>query len=99
MPFVLLAPAHSLEYMRSYGFRTFDGIFDESYDTETDDFKRVEKVTRILKDLDNLTAEERQQIHQACLPIVQHNFEHFYGGAFDEVLWQELINMLNGIHS
>ena len=99
MPFVLLAPAHSLEYMRNYGFRTFDGIFDESYDTETDDFKRVEKVTRILKDLDNLTAEERQQIHQACLPIVQHNFEHFYGGAFDEVLWQELINMLNGIHS
>ena len=98
MPFVLVAPAGSLEYMRGYGFRTFAGIFDESYDEETDDVRRIEKVTKLLKDLDNLSVAERQQIHQACLPVVQHNYEHFYGGAFDAVLWQELMGMLNGIH-
>jgi hypothetical protein len=37
MPFVLVASAGSLAYLREYGFRTFAGIFDESYDTETDD--------------------------------------------------------------
>jgi hypothetical protein len=99
MPFVLVAPAHSLEYMRGYGFKTFAGIFDESYDEETDDVKRIEKVTRLLKDLDNLSTAERQQIHQACLPVVQHNYEHFYGGAFDAVLWQELMSMFNGLRS
>ena len=95
MPFILVAPAHSLEYMRSYGFKTFDGIIDESYDQETDDFKRIEKVTALLKDLDNLSIEERQKIQQACVPIVEHNFNHFYNGGFTEVLWEELQNMLN----
>ena len=95
MPFVLVAPAGSLEYMRSYGFRTFDGIIDESYDLETDDIKRIEKVTQLLKDLDNLTVAERQAIHRACLPIVEHNFEHFYGAGLEQVLWTELLGMFS----
>lgn len=99
MPFVLMAPAGSLEYMRSYGFKTFDGIFDESYDLETDDIKRVEKVTKLLKDLDNLTPEERLDIHRRCLPAVIHNYEHFYGGNFDRVLWRELQEMLSELCS
>jgi hypothetical protein len=99
MPFVLVAPAHSLEYMRSYGFKTFDGIFDESYDLETHDSKRIEKVTKLLKDLDLLSVAERQAIHRACLPIVQHNFEHFYGTGLENILWPELINMLDELRS
>ena len=66
MPFVLVAPAGSLEYLREYGFKTFAGVFDESYDTETDDILRIEKVAQLLKDLNNLSVAERQQIHQAC---------------------------------
>jgi hypothetical protein len=97
MPFVLVASAGSLEYLREYGFQTFDGILDESYDTETDDMRRVERVTQLLKDLDNLSVRERQQIHQACLPRVQHNYNHFYRGGFTDVLWRELTNMLNGL--
>ena len=97
MPFVLVAPAHSLEYLRSYGFKTFDGIFDESYDLETDDILRVEKVTQLLKDLDNLSNQERQQIHRACIPIVEHNFRHFYRGGLSHVLWDELTGMLDGL--
>jgi len=97
MPFVLVAPAGSLAYMREYGFQTFDGIFDESYDLETDDFKRVEKVTQLLKDLDSLSSEQRLNIHRACLPIVEHNYNHFYNGGFTEILWTELVNMLDGL--
>lgn len=99
MPFVLVAPAGSLEYMRSYGFKTFGDVFDESYDLETDDVKRIEKVTRLLKDLDNLSPEDRQDIHRRCLPAVIHNYEHFYGGNFDRVLWRELTGMLDGLCS
>lgn len=99
MPFVLMAPAGSLEYMRGYGFQTFAGIFDESYDEETDDIRRIERVTQLLKDLNNLSTAERQQIHRACLPVVQHNYEHFYGGAFDQILWKELQSMLHGFQS
>ena len=97
MPFVLVAPAGSLEYMRSYGFRTFGDVFDESYDEETDDVLRVEKVTRLLKDLDSLSARERHEVHRACLSAVEHNYEHFYGTGLEKILWQELQDMLRGL--
>jgi hypothetical protein len=97
MPFVLVAPAGSLEYLRQYGFKTFGSIFDESYDNETDDVKRIERVIKLLRDLDNLSNHERQQIHRACLPIVEHNFNHFYRGEFSNILWRELTTMLEGL--
>jgi hypothetical protein len=95
MPFVLVAPAGSLAYMREYGFRTFAGVFDESYDDETDDILRIERVTTLLKELNDLSLKERQAIHRACLPIVEHNFSHFYNGGLTNVLWAELQAMLN----
>ena len=97
MPFVLVAPAGSLEYLREYGFQTFAGIFDESYDAETNDILRVEKVVKLLKELDGLSVQERQQIHRACLPRVEHNYNHFYRGGFANLLWTELTGMLNGL--
>jgi hypothetical protein len=95
MPFVLVAPAGSLAYMRGYGFKTFANIFDESYDLETDDIKRIEKVTQLLKDLDSLSENARRQLHQACLPIVEYNYNHFYNGGLTKILWAELMDMLN----
>jgi len=97
MPFVLVAPAGSLAYLREYGFKTFASVFDESYDEETDDILRIEKTARLLKDLDSLTVRERQAVHQACLPIVEHNYRHFYRGGFADILWTELTSMLNNL--
>lgn len=97
MPFVLIAPAGSLEYLKEYGFKTFASVFDESYDQETNDILRIEKATKLLKDLDDLTLKDRLQIHRACLPIVEHNYNHFYHGGLSNILWPELTNMLNGI--
>jgi hypothetical protein len=97
MPFVLVAPSGSLEYLREYGFKTFDGIIDESYDQETDDFARIEKISKLLQDLNNLSTQEKHSIHQACLPIVEHNYNHFYKGNFADILWKELTNMLEGL--
>lgn len=97
MPFILVSTAGSLAYLREYGFKTFGDIWDESYDLETDDILRIERVTQLLRDLDNLDLKERQLIHEACVPIVEHNYRHFYGGGLTDVLWQELTGMLNGI--
>jgi len=99
MPFVLIAPAGSLEYMRSYGFKTFGSVFDESYDAELNDIARIEQVVKLLKDLDTLSIKERQQIHQACLPMVEHNYNHFYHGGLTDILWSELQLMLNELRS
>lgn len=95
MPFVLAATAGSLEYLRSYGFRTFDHIWDESYDQETDDLARLEKVVQLLKNLDELSAHQREVMWSHALPVITHNWNHFYHGGFESVLWKELIGMLS----
>ena len=99
MPFVLVAPAGSLAYMREYGFKTFGDVIDESYDNETNDIQRVEKVVQLLKDLDNLSVHERWRLHEAMLPAVEHNYNHFFNGGLTDVLWPELLSMLNELRN
>jgi hypothetical protein len=94
LPFVMASTAHSLEYLRRYGFKTFSNIWDESYDEETDDLKRLEKIGRLLCDLDSQSPRELAQLYRAAEPAVRHNYQHFYGGNFEQVLWTELTAML-----
>jgi hypothetical protein len=97
MPFVLVSTAGSLEYLRSYGFKTFDSIWDESYDKETDDSKRLEKIADLLHSLDQLSDTEKQNMFESAIPIIEHNFNHFYNGDFEQILWEELVDMLHTI--
>jgi len=95
MPFVIVGTQGSLAYLRSYGFRTFDGIWDESYDDEPDDILRIERIASLLRSLDELSIESKQDLFDQCRDVVEHNYRHFYSGAFEEILWQELQDMLN----
>jgi len=97
MPFVLSATAGSLAYLRSYGFQTFSEVWDESYDLESDDFLRAEKVAALLKQLDDLSEQQKHELFQACWPVIEHNWNWFYRGEFESVLWTELTNMLDSI--
>jgi len=97
MPFVLSATAGSLAYLRSYGFQTFSEVWDKSYDLESDDFLRAEKVAALLKQLDDLSEQQKHELFQACWPVIEHNWNWFYRGEFESVLWTELTNMLDSI--
>jgi hypothetical protein len=96
MPFVLVGTKGSLEYLRSYGFRTFEGIWDESYDLEEDDV-RIQRIASLLRSLDELSTEGKQDLFDQCREVIEHNWNHFYGGGFEAVLWKELNEMLNEI--
>lgn len=96
MPFVIVGTRGSLEYLRSYGFRTFGDIWDESYDNADDDV-RIEKIAKLLKDLDDLSADQKQNVFESARDVIEHNWNHFYNGGFESVLWTELQEMLNGI--
>ena len=96
MPFIIVGTQGSLKYLRSYGFKTFGDLWDDSYDDEPDDHKRIEKIAHTLKLLDDL-GEYRQAIFESAWDIVKHNWNHFYGGGFESVLWQELQEMLSDI--
>ena len=98
MPFVLVGTRGSLEYLRSYGFRTFEGIWDESYD-QAEDSVRIERIASLLRSLDELPVAAKQHLFEQAQEVIEHNWNHFYGGGFEHVLWIELQEMLNGIES
>ena len=95
MPFVIVGTQGSLSYLRNYGFRTFGDIWDESYDTESDDTVRIERIASLLCSLDQLSVEAKQDLFDQCRAVVEHNYNHFYSGAFEEILWNELQEMLD----
>jgi hypothetical protein len=98
MPFVIVGTRGSLEYLRSYGFRTFEGIWDESYDLAEDNV-RIERIASLLLSLDELPPDAKQDLFEQAQQVIEHNWNHFYGGGFEAVLWTELQDMLNEIES
>ncbi len=48
-PFVILGPLGILKYLRSIGFETYENLFDESYDDESDLVLRVKKIVANVK--------------------------------------------------
>ena len=96
MPFVIVGTRGSLKYLRSYGFRTFEGIWDESYDLEQDDV-RMARIASLLRSLDELPPAAKQDLFDQAQEVIEHNWNHFYNGGFEAVLWTELQEMLNGI--
>lgn len=74
-PFVLLGPHHGLQNLRNLGFKTFDSVWDESYDNEPSASKRMMKVFVVFKELCDKTNEEWLQILKQIKPILIHNRE------------------------
>lgn len=96
MPFIIVGTRGSLKYLREYGFRTFEGIWDESYD-DAEDNVRIERIASLLRSLDELSADAKQELFEQCIPVIEHNWNHFYNGGFEAILWKELNEMLNEI--
>ena len=90
-PFMLLAAPGNLAYLKSYGFKTFDSVIDESYDTIQDNDLRTQAVVKQLHWYCNLTPGEKTDIIQQLEPIIQHNFDHFYG-EFRHIITNELLD-------
>jgi len=90
-PFMLLAAPGNLAYLRSYGFKTFDGIIDESYDTIQDPDQRTEAVVDQLAWYCSLSDMEKQAVIYALEPVIEYNFHHFYG-EFQQIITKELLD-------
>lgn len=91
-PFVLVAPRGSLCYLRSYGFKTFHGIWDETYDC-CDDDQRITAVLSLLEEINSWSDQQLQHAQREIMQVVQHNHAWFYGG-FQALLWTELLHMM-----
>ena len=89
-PFVLAAGPGALQYLRSYGFKTFSKFWNESYDDETDASLRLEKIIGTMKQIQNLSQDDWREIK--C--IADHNQQHFFSEEFINQVTTELTHNL-----
>jgi len=90
-PFMLLAAPGNLEYLRSYGFKTFGSWIDESYDNIKDHDQRIQAVVEQIKWWANLSDSEKYSKMCVMESVIEHNFHHFYG-KFREIITDELLD-------
>jgi hypothetical protein len=93
-PFILAATAGSLEYLRNYGFKTFDGIIDESYDSIQDPVQRLTAIAHCMKSITNWDFNERHEKIKRMQEIAKHNQQHFFSNEFFNHIILELENNL-----
>ena len=74
-PFVMIAPPRSLELLRLLGYKTFDGIINESYDLELDDGNRMLKIVDEVHRLCNLSESELDYFLTEARVICEHNYK------------------------
>lgn len=89
-PFILAAGPGSLEYIRSYGFKTFSPWIDESYDQETDSVRRLEKIIAAMKELNSMPPDKFTEAYCNLDKIAAFNKERFFSQDFYNMLSAEL---------
>ena len=90
-PFILVSSPGNLEYLKSYGFKTFDKWIDESYDSEPDHDKRLHMIVDQIKKLCQLTPEELNTMHQEMNEVLEYNHNHFFND-FKKIIVNELVD-------
>ena len=78
-----------LPSIKEFGFKTFDTVWDESYDEETDLHKKAFKIMKILKDI-----RKNKDILKECKDITDYNFKHALKYDYNYKIVQELEKML-----
>jgi hypothetical protein len=89
-PFVLLGSPGNLEYLRSYGFKTFSDFWDENYDKIEDPVSRVDAVTKIIKKYSLMPNGELTYLLHQMEEILEHNYNLFNSVEFLDTAWNEL---------
>jgi hypothetical protein len=90
-PFVLSAAPGNLAYLRSYGFKTFDRWWDESYDDSLDADQRLDAIVKILVELCAKPFCEIKNMLVDMQAVLDFNHRHLYG-AFRNRIVNELVD-------
>lgn len=78
-PFVIAGTPFILKNLKKRGYYTFSDYIDESYDTETDNAKRMEKIIIATKQM--MSCKD----HNGLKEIVEHNYKNFCYRGFKAI--------------
>ena len=89
-PFILVATAGSLDYLRGYGFQTFESVWSESYDKIRDPALRLELVAGIMKTITSWDPMTKTVHLEQARKIAEFNRQHFFSQEFFDQVHLEL---------
>jgi hypothetical protein len=92
-PFIVLSSPNYLKKLKELGFKTFDCIWDESYDSIMDNEDRLIKIFDLILKISNWSLEECEKNYKSVLDICIYNRNHL------STFWKidEFSNILNSI--
>ena len=96
--FLLIGNPHSLDWLKSLGFKTFSGIIDESYDSEEVFYKRLLMVFEEIKRLCTYDVPVLHNKISKINDVVEHNFNHFLNNTWDFNLIQNIQTYMDKIN-
>ena len=74
-PFIMMGACGSLRALRDQGFKTFDMLWDESYDDEPSNTARFFKILELIRKICAMSEDEKLEISRACKEIVDYNYD------------------------
>ena len=93
-PFILVSEKGSLEYLKCYGFKTFNSLIDESYDKISCPIKRLKSISNTMRVISNLSIKEKNKLFLKMHEIADYNKKRFFSENFFSVINDELKNNL-----
>ena len=97
-PFILAGTQGSLEYLRSYGFKTFGDVWDEYYDCIENPQERLLRIAELMEHISAWTPEQRDNKMAQAQAIADYNKQHFFSGDFFNLVVKELeANLTNAL--
>ncbi len=93
-PFILVSSPGALQYLKNYGFKTFNEFWNEDYDLIQNHTQRLEKILEIIKYIGSLNHKEILNMLHKMKSILLYNRNHFYN-LFQETITRELFQNLS----
>lgn len=94
-PFMLLAAPGALALLRHYGFETFHGLIDESYDQIQDSQQRMIAVLTEMTRLSGMSQSDWAQWRAAAQSVAYRNQQRFFSDEFANMIWDECFSNLS----
>lgn len=92
-PFLVFGNPFLLKKLKSYGYKTFEPVFDESYDEETNAQRRLIMVANEVQRLNQLSNSEFENAMNSLNEILEHNKQVFWSHDTNRAM----VSLLNKI--
>lgn len=93
-PFILASTPGALDYLKSYGFKTFHGLIDETYDTVADPLDRLKCITNEMHRISNLNRDQKISLWKELYNIAEYNKHRFFSTEFHNQVINEFVENL-----